>query len=255
MPTYTVTFEMDVTPPVTVSYNCTCDDAHGNKTLKQLRDDLARRLGWGATVDNLPPGVPELLNSFLQDAQESLYCRYDVLRTERFFSWPLVQGVRLYDLPDNAETCTKKLDPRKVTWVGYERDGIWAPLVCGIPPELYSHNIQGMPERYEIRQCIEIWPAPDDTAQSLVIKGHFGLEAFSADTDHSTIDSHAVFLLALANAKAHYGKPDANNYIAQLEAYLVDVVAGSHHTRRYVPGRDMRADMVYVAPKPLVPFP
>lgn len=258
MPTYQVIFEMDAVAPdpaPTISYNCSCDDTTGNKTLNQLRDDLLRRLGFAAQVDNPPPGMAALLDSFLQDAQETLYRRYDVLRTERFFSWPLEAGVRLYDLPDNQEECTKRLDPRKVTWVGVERDGVWAPLICGIPPELYSHNITGRPERYEIRQCIEVWPAPDETDGSLVIKGRFELEPFAADTDKTTIDSHAVFLLALANAKAHYGKPDANNYVAQLETYMQNVVAGAHLTKRYIPGRRHREDYVYVAPKPLVPFP
>ena len=238
-----------------ISYNCACDDTHGNKTLAELRADMMRRLGWGAMVAAPPPGVTDMLNSFLQGAQEALYRRYDVLRTERFFSWPLEVGVRLYDLPDNAEECTKKLDPRKVTWVGIERDGIWQRLICGIPPELYSGEQQGRPERYEIRQCIEVWPVPEESLGSLVIKGHFGLESFTEDTDHTTIDSELVFLLALANAKAHYRQPDANNYVQQLETMMQNLVAGSHHTRRYIPGRDDRADMIYTAPKPTVPFP
>ena len=68
------------------------------------------------------------------------------------------------------------------------------------------------------------------------------------------MDDELVFLLALANAKAHYGKPDANNYIQQLETMMLNLVAGAHNTRRYVPGRDDRCDMVYTRPVPLVPF-
>jgi hypothetical protein len=237
------------------SYNCNCDDTTNNKTLKQLRDDLARRLGYGAQVDNLPPGMTELLNSFLTEAQELLYRRYDVLRTERFYSWALQEGVTLYDLDANAETCTKRLDPRKITWAGVEHMGIWYPLICGIPPELYSNNITGWrPSHYEIRQCIEVWPKPAATEGSLVIKGDFGLEAFAADTDKTTIDDRLVFLLALANAKAHYGKPDANNYVQQMETMLLGMVAGSHQTRKYIPGRESRTDYVYTMPVPTVPF-
>jgi hypothetical protein len=239
---------------VTDTVNCECDDTTNNRTLKSLRDDLMRRLGFGAQVDNPPPGMAEMLSGFLIEAQELLYRRYEVLRTERMFSWPLTQGVNLYDLPGNAEVCTKKLDPRKVTWVGAVRDGQWYPLRCGIPPELYSHDIEGRPERYEIRQCIEIWPAPEATEGSLVIEGHFGLEAFAADADKVTVDDRAVFLLALANAKAHYRQSDANNYVGQLEVYIDNMVAGAHHTRRYVPGVPDRADCVYVAPRPSVPF-
>lgn len=238
------------------SYNCVCSEENANATLAQLRGRLMSRLGYGAQAANPPPGMRDMLNDFLQSAQEALYRRYDVLRTERMFSWPLEAGVRLYDLPENAEqaTCTKQLDPRKLSWVGIERDGIWTALRCGIAPELYTHDVTGRPERYEIRQCIEVWPVPEETNGNLVIKGRFGLETFAADTDKTTIDSEPVFLLALANAKAHYGQPDANNYVAQLETMMLNLVAGSHHTRRYVPGGDDRATGVYVAPRPSVPF-
>lgn len=245
----------------TVSYNCACDDSSNRRTLKSLRDEMLRRLGFGAQVDNPPPGMADLLNSFLQEAQELLYRRYHVLRTERLFSWDFVAGTRLYDLPDNEEgqggtpECTKKLDPRNVTWVGIVRDGQWCPLQPGIPPELYSQDQTGWPSRYEIRQCIEVWPVPDETNGSLVVKGHFGLEAFAADTDKATIDDRLIFLLALANAKAHYGDADAGNAMQEMEMYLYGLVGGAHQTRRYIPGSDARADMVYVRPKPTVPFP
>lgn len=246
----------DPTPPADeCNYNCDCDDAPNNRTLKALRDDLARRLGYGAQVNNLPPGMTDLLNSFLIEAQELLYRRYDVLRTERFYTWDMTAGVRLYDLDANRDTCTKRLDPRKITWAGVSQGcNDWTELRCGINPLLYSHDMTGRPSHYEIRQCIEVWPAPADNSYQLRIKGHFGLEAFAADTDKTTIDDRPVFLLALANAKAHYGKPDANNYIQQMETMLLGLVAGAHQTRRYIPGRDRSADYVYTAPKPTVPF-
>ena len=356
--------------PITDSINCACSDTTNNRTLKSLRDDLMRRLGWGATVNNPPPGVADMLNSFLTEAQELLYRRYNVLRTERFFSWPLTANIRLYDLPDNEESrtvptpvnaafatagaggtlaagtywyrvsainaygetlastetsqvtagatstvtvnwvtptapnadtavtgyriygrtegaqlllaqvglvntwidtgaltpagalpasnttarCAKQLDPRSLTWVGYEYDGDWYPLAEGINPQLYTNDLSRRPLRYEIRQCIELWPVPSETEGNLVIKGRFGLDAFTADTDRVTIDDRAVFLMALANAKAHYRQPDAGNYVQQLEVYIDNLVAGAHLTRRYVPGRPDDCDYVYTAPKPTVPF-
>lgn len=234
--------------------NCDCTDTTGNKTLATLRADLMVRLGFAAQKNNPPPGMTDLLNSFLIEAQELLYRRYDVLRTLRFYSWNLQAGVKFYDINANVETCTKRLDPRKVNWVGVQVQGVWYPLECGIPPPLYSQNPGGRPLRYEIRQCIEVWPVPATTEGTLVIKGDFGLEPFAADTDTTTIDDRLVFLLALANAKAHYGKPDANNYIAQMEQMMVNLVAGAHNTRRYIPGRPREFDMVYTAPAPTVPF-
>lgn len=250
------------------SYNCDCDDAPNHRTLGDLRTSLMRRLGFSAQVDTPPPGMTELLNDFLVEAQELLYRRYDALRTERFYSWPILKDTRFYDVAANAETtaatnpCTKTLDARNVSWAGWSQDGMnWRPLVCGIPPELYNNTgdgslePSGYPRRYEIRQCIEIWPNPDQSGlYTLRVKGHFGLEPFAADTDQTTIDDRVVFLLALSNAKAHYGQPDAQNYIAEMESLLVNMVAGSHNTRRYVPSPRRPGELVYVEPRPTEPF-
>ena len=111
----------------------------------------------------------------------------------------------------------------------------------------------GRPERYEFRQCIEVWPTPDVTDGQLVIKGHFGLEAFADDSDVTTIDDELVFLLATANAKAHYRQPDAQNYVAMFETHLRKVIASTHGTRRYIPGQSYHQN-AYVEPKPETPF-
>lgn len=240
---------------VLVRRNCDCDDANNNRMLLDLRGDLMRRLGFGERVANPPPGMTELLNSFLIGAQKLLYRRYEVLRTRRFFSWKLQEGVRFYDVDANGDICTKRLDPRKITWVGIEREGIWYPLINNIPPTLYTHDVGGFPQRYEIRQCIELWPTPDSTPATLYVKGDFGLEPFAEDTDKTTIDDELVFLLALANAKSHYRQPDASNYVQEMETYLRNLVSGTHQTRRYIPGRDKRFVSVYVEPKPVDPWP
>lgn len=234
MPLYTVTFEMDVASPA-VSYNCDCDDDYPRKTLLQMRQDLMRRLNF-ANVDNPAPGQSELLDSFIREAQELAYRSYKVFRMERYYSWPMTEGVRFYDFLENAETCTKRMDPRMVTWVGISQDdNFWRPLICGIKPEFYYGSIEGWPQYYEIRQCIEVWPPPSDDTWKLRIKGYFGLAPLVADTDETTIDPYAISLLALANAKAHYGQPDAANYASQWREYLGNLTAGSHHTRRYIP--------------------
>lgn len=219
--------------------------SYGETVERMLADHVQRR----------PPNVMAILTSLLQDAQESLYRRYNVLRTERIYRWPLQAGVKLYDLDGNADDCPRKLDPRKVSWVGVERDGVWYPLECGIRPELYSFDQQGWPSRYEIRQCIEVWPTPEDDEGVLRIKGHFGLEPFTEDEHRTTIDDQPVFLLALANAKEHYRQPDGQNYISQLETLIAGLVAGSHQTRRYVPGAGRRLERnAYAIPKPSEPF-
>lgn len=220
-----------------ISYNCDCDDTTDYETLAALRARLMVRLGYAGQVANPPPGMAALLTDFLTGAQRLLYMKYTELRTERVFTWTMVQGVNLYDLPDNDEVCTKKLNALKLSWVGIEDlNGAWFPLISGIPPEFYTGQTQeSMPQRYEIRQCIEVFPIPN-AAYKLRIKGHYKLQPFTADDAQTTIDSELVFLWALATAKAHYGHPDANNIAAMANDYLGRLVGDKHGTKRYVPG-------------------
>lgn len=220
-----------------ISYNCECDDDYPRTTLADLRTRLLRRLGFSAQANNPPPGMKELLNDFITSAQELLFKRYSVFRQERFFTWDLVAGTRFYDLDANADVCAKKLDPSMISWAGLSQgDGSWRPLYCGIDPVQYTSRGPGIPSHYEVRQCIELWPAPSDTTWKLRIKGKFGLLPLQADADFTSVDSEAIFLLALANAKAHYGQPDAGNYASQLTSYVRDLIRGGHQTRRYIPG-------------------
>lgn len=198
-------------------------------------------------LERHPFNLSAIVTSFLQDAQRQLYRRYSALRTERFYRWTMVAGERFYDLPDNDDVCAKELDAYRITWVGVEDlNGTWYPLTEGINPTLYTNvSRQGLPARYEVRQCIEVLPAPDQ-AYTLRVKGHFGLEAFAADDDKTTIDDQAVFLLALGQAKLHYKQQDGQNYLTQAASYMGALVAGAHHTARYVP----RAAQTAPLPRP-----
>lgn len=236
--------EIDVTA-TSVVYNCDCDDDHPTETLANLRKYLLVRLGFAAMLASPPPGMTDLLDSFLIEAQTLLYQRFRMLRLERWFTWDMVAGVRFYDLPANADVCTKKLDPSRVRWVGISQgDNTWQPLVCGIDPTRYTSNLQGIPDSYEIRQCIEVFPAPSDDTWKLRIKGDFGLLPFAVDTDVTTIDPQAIKLHALAYAKAHYGQSDAANHMSALTTFLGDLTASTHLTRRYVPGEPGTAPAV-----------
>jgi hypothetical protein len=247
------------------SHNCNCTDSAGvtYRSLATLRGLLMRRLGFGNQLANPPPGMAELCDSFLADANTLLFNRFTSLRGSRFFSWDLEEGVNLYDVADNVEQtaeppCTKILDVNKLEWVGIIRPGnLWVPLRAGIPPELNSYEAaSGYPVRYEIRQCIEVWPAPAATEGQLVIKGNFGLLPFAADDDVPSVDDTLVFLLALGNAKAHYRQPDAGNYVQQGEILLNNLVAGTHQPgHNYIPGERGARRRIYVEPVPTVPFP
>jgi hypothetical protein len=224
-----------------VSYNAMCmDNSVPTDTLSDLRFRLLMRLGFSNSAANPPPGMSQLVNDFLASAQKYLYRRYKQLHTTRLFRWKVNPGQRFYSLLDNDEDvlCNFNMDPNKrIEWAGIQDSrNMWYPLVQGIPPQLYTMITKPWrPARYEIRQAIEVYPAPDQTYW-MWFKGHFGLSAFTLDTNSTTLDAELVFLHALANAKAHYGQPDANNIEAQANAYRMELIAGTHQTASYVPG-------------------
>lgn len=247
------------------AHNCTCTDTAGvtYPTLLALGNRLMRRLGFGNQLANPPPGMREIIDSFLQDAQTLIDSRLNSPQRTRFFSWNLVAAQNLYDVADNVEgqgedpICTKILNVGGIEWVGIIRPGnLWVPLLEGIPPIANSYDASsGYPVRYEIRQCIEVWPAPATTEGQLVIKGTFRVLPFVDEADVCTVNPDALFMLALALGKKHYRQPDANDYATLAEGLVVAEVAGSHGTRRYVPGRGRDPDAYYVEPVPTVPFP
>lgn len=240
--TYTVTQGGITSSPAMVSinisatYNCACDDDWPTATLATLQRRILVRLGMAA-MPVPPPGMAELVNDFLASSQTQIYEAYPAMRTERWFTWQLQAGQRFYDIAGNLDACSNKLDPLRITWVGISRgDNVWQQLIEGINPIYYTSKVQGIPTFYEVRQCIEVWPATSDTTWLLRIKGNFGLLPFANPNDVTTVNSELVFLHALAVAKAHYGQPDAGNIIQLYNTYLARTMAAQQPTRRMWPG-------------------
>src|SRR5579862_231171 len=243
---------------LTDDFNCDCEtgllytDSSGNKsdlatqftldTLANLRQRMAIRLGYAAQAANLPTGISVFIDEYLIDAQLQLDKKFRASNMERFFRWTMVPGQRYYGLSESEGGCELLLNPNKITWVGFEDlNKAWYNLIEGIPPEFYTRaNINfGWPARYEIRSCIEVFPAPQ-AAYTLWIKGQFGLRPFASDNDLTSFDSELVLLLALGNAKAARGQPDANAVLNQATTYFGAIVSGRHGTARYIPRTRMQ---------------
>jgi len=222
-------------------YNAECvDNVVPTATMSSLSARILVRLGFANQATNPPPGMALLVQDFLTSAQTYLYKRYLQLHTKRLFRWKVNPGQRFYSIKDNDDDvlCNFQMDPVKsIEWVGIQDTrNVWYPLIQGIPPQLYTMITKPWrPARYEIRQAIELYPMPDQTYW-LWMKAHFGLMSFINPTDSTTLDSELVFLHALANAKAHYGQPDANNIESQANAYRAELIAGTHQTAHYLPG-------------------
>lgn len=220
-------------------FNCDCSIEPVYQTLAELRTRIMIRLGYPNQAANPPPGMSMLVDAFLYDAQKLIWKQLSRagLNVERFFRWIMVPGQRYYGIDANADKCDLKLDPYKIVWAGFEDlNHAWYRLTEGVPPEYYTRaNINfGWPTHYEIRSCIEIFPAPQ-APYTLWIKGSFGLASFTNDSDTATIDDQAVFMLALGMAKQHYGQQDGTAILGQADTYIRGLVAGLHGTRRYVP--------------------
>lgn len=203
------------------------------QTLAELKTRLLVRLGYSAQAANPPPGMTELLGDFINSANLELYERYPIMRLQRWWTWQTQPGQRFYDVPVD---CADYLDVRHVSQAWLQDDQAWSPLVAGISPALYNETAQSLPQYYELRASIELWPAPDKATYLVHLKGQAGASIMVNDADMTAVDSHAVFLHALAAAKAHYLQQDAQRYDRQLEIYIGMLNAGSHYTKRYIPG-------------------
>ena len=213
-------------------------DTVSYETLAQLRVRMLIRLGYAAQRNNPPPGMAVTVDEYLQSAQKFLFKKFKERRLRRFFTWVMDVGNRFYVTGNNQDLSSARLDPYDVVWAGIsDQNQAWMELTGGIPPEAYTlvRDYNGLPARYEIRQGIEILPAPDRPYR-LRIKAGFNLGSFTADGDTTSIDSELVFLWALANAKNHYGHADAKDVASQAQSYLGNLVAGAHGTNRYIPG-------------------
>lgn len=227
--------------------------AHLGKQDSRLYIEQSQQM-LGAYLRRSPPSVRRTTTEILRGAQRFLFDKVASFRQSRFFRWPLQQGVRFYDFGGNDDTCGLRFVPELVEGVYVtDRDcphEQWRPLACGINPQLYNGGVrESWPQRYEFRQCIEVFPAPDGREGYLRIKAKFDIQPFEEDEDRTTIDADLVLLHAIAVAKQQYGQQDWQQYQAMVQSRIGDIVAGSHHTRRYVPGGYERADAIPPRPR------
>lgn len=104
---------------------------------------------------------------------------------------------------------------------------------------------------------LEVWPPPNDT-YTLRLRGFPVVKDFGVpdpntglynDAGVTACDSRLVLLMALATAKAHYGRQDASVTANELASLLGILRAGEHGNKRYIPGaEDLDPRKMYVEP-------
>lgn len=227
--------------------------AHAGKQDARIFLDQSERM-LADYMRRRPPNIRRIATELLKESQRFLFEKVASFRQSRFFRWPLQQGVRFYDFAGNDDLCGLRLVPELVEGV-YVTDSDcpterWRPLAAGINPLLYDGGVrESWPQRYEFRQCIEVFPAPDDRGGYLRIKAKFDIQRFEEDADYTTIDADLVLLQAIAAGKQQFGQQDWQQYAGMVQSRIGDIIAGSHHTRRYLPGGYERADAIPPRPR------
>lgn len=219
-------------------FNCNCAAGYATKTLAEMRQRMLIRLGYSQQLLDPPEGVVLKINDMLAEAQRQAYGEYEDFRTSRYYTFELLSGQRFYDFPNNMEECEKKMDPTRIegVWI-IDANGRWRELAYGIRPEMFTDpENQGLPYAYDIRQCIEVWPAPEGNDYRLAIKGNFGLLDFEADEDTTTIDVDVIFFGAMFMFKDDRGDNNAATYAGMQMNRIEQLRAAGHFTARYVPG-------------------
>lgn len=181
------------------------------RTLLELRADIQVRLGFGmagqAGVVNAP-----LIDSMLRSAQEQLYVQFDWAHLKSVQLRTTGQNQQFYDYP--ADCNVERITGIYLTWGGQMHE-----LSEGIDYRDRSTQASTIPQKYERRDQIELWPVPQ-ALYDLRIEYVKTLGAFTANSDRASLPGEIVYLHALANAKKHYRQPDADTYASQLDAVL-----------------------------------
>lgn len=224
------------------------------RTLSNLRDELLDRLNF-ASQAGADVATVRLANSFLRNAQTFLYWQYDFADLRYTWTLPLAAGTSSYAYPANkAAGDGIALESRRIISVSIQ-DGTRRSMALreGIAPSMYNDTAQGEPTHYERRAQLEFFRVPDK-AYTAHIDGYRKLAKFTEDGDVCTVDDELVFMLGLANGKAHYRQPDAQIYAQELQSLLARLKGYDHGGRRHIPG--MSDDATAAAqPKPAAPFP
>lgn len=227
------------------------------RTLGDLRKELADRLNMSSQA--VSSAIQRVLNSFLREAHDNLTMQYEWPELRRDWVFPLVIGTTMYVMPTDDDSYTP--DTLRIQSVYFQYNNAWLELEQGIEPWRYTVTSNMPLRRYEIEggaKPLEVWPAPDQT-YNLRIRGYAMVKPFGVpdpatglytDADVTACDSRLVLLMALANAKAHYGKADANVAANELNSLLGKLRAGRHGNYRYIPGdRESNPARLYVEPK------
>jgi hypothetical protein len=182
------------------------------RTLGELRADLIRRLGFGASGASAGV-ITANIDNFLLLAHKHVYEAHDWMRLRKYEDQTIGVDQYLLDYPSDA-------NEERITDIWVQVNGVWREVHAGISKEDYTYQDNtSWPARYELYEQIELLPKADQqyTVRIWYIQQ---LTRLTQDGDRCMVDDELVFLHALANAKAHYRHADAQLYQGQFESLM-----------------------------------
>ena len=215
-----------------------------NRTLGELMTELRARLGF-VTQGPASQSNDPIIKSFLQEAHEYVFEKLQPPAVRRQAMLNVVAGSFLYDWVNDADN--SRIDPGQVL-------GIW--MMDGDDPDyrlmqddLYQApygDDTGRPDAYRtLNGQIQIRPIPDGDYK-LLIEYLDDRGRFEQQSDRSSVPDRLVFLLALANAKAHYRHPDSQAAGALFESLLSTHKAKQKENKRYFVGQKPERELQVV---------
>lgn len=182
------------------------------QTLGEIRSAIQTRLGFGM-AGNAQIVNSGLIDDFIKSAQEALYLEFDWIELKTTHERQTGSNQAFYDYPPDCNV--ERINSISVYW-----GGVYNPLKEGIELQHRSSNVGTVPCRYERREQLEVWPVPQSTDYKLRFEYIKTLNPLVNNSDRTSLPSEIVNLYALANAKAHYRQPDADQYANQLNVVL-----------------------------------
>ena len=199
------------------------------RTLGDLRDELARRLGFH-TQGAQAQANRLLLESFVQRAQDKLWWMHDFPHLRKFADITVDRATDINGNPQVFWDWPADCDHRRIYVVACWITGWWYPLEKGIEAPhdaLTQSGYRAFPQRWDDGPQLEIWPAPDQP-YTIRIEYQRRPDPFTQPNHYCTIDSDLILLMATVEAKLHYGQPDAQAYADELALMTRRLRASAH---------------------------
>ena len=203
-----------------------------NRSLGELITELRARLGF-VTQGGASNSNETIMKSFLQEAHEYVFEQLQPPAIKVRTVLDVVKGSYLYDWVDDANNGAR-IDPGQVLGLSIVENGEHVyPLRQRNVSEPRADHEEGRPSSYStLNGQIELYPVPDADYR-LRIEYLSAKNRFEQQGDRPSVPDRLVFLLALANAKAHYRHPDSQAAGAMFESMLSSYRAKQHENKRY----------------------